>query len=262
MRLGKKIRMEIGRMQTIVYQSHSPDKLKPWMELTVASVKEWAQMAGYDYRFIGNELFEAVPQPLRAKYSSQPVVLSDLARLRLLQAAISQGYERAIWMDADMLVFAPEALHIPAERHLVGREVWVQRQHEALKTYKKVHNAFMAFTADDSFLPFYADCAEDFLDRAEAPVVPQFIGPKFLTAQHNLIELNVLESAGMLSPLCLADVLKGGGAALELMKGAHKGKLAAVNMSASYEGREADGVCNREQDYEQAVQILLKGGTL
>jgi hypothetical protein len=247
-------------MKTIVYQSHAPRKIKAWMRLCLQSVQAWAESQHAEYQFIDDALFDLVPTDIKEKYSNQPVVLSDLARLRLIQKAFTEGYERTLWVDTDVLIFAPERLLFSGKNHMVGREVWVQERDGQPKAYKKVHNAFLSFTATDSFLPFYADAAEAFLRKAKAPVVPQFIGPKFLTAQHNLVGLHVEEKAGMLSPLALADVLKGGGPALSKTVSGHCEPLAAVNMSASYEGRESDGVCNSEDDYERAVALLLEGG--
>lgn len=226
------------------------------------SVRGWASAQGFEYQFLDDALFSNLPNKLREKFGAQPVVLSDLARLRLLQAACADGYERAVWLDTDMLVFDPNRLQLPDTQHAVGREVWVQVNEGKLRAYRKVHNAFMMFAASDSFLPFYADTAESFLQRTKAPVVPQFIGPKLLTAQHNLTALTVCEEAGMLSPLCLQDVINGGGAALDRMKKGHGSSLAAVNLSASYEGRASDGVLNDEAAYQKAVDLLLERGAL
>lgn len=230
------------------------------MQTCLISVQGWASMWGYEYRFVDDALFSYVPSNLRKKFIAQPVVLSDLARLRLLQHALTVGYDRAVWLDADFLVFDADRLQLSDTRHAVGREVWVQKNNNKLKAYKKVHNAFMVFTRDDSFLPFYTDVAEDFLLRAQAPVVPQFIGPKLLTAQHNLTELSVCEQAGMLSPLCLRDILHGGGPALDMMKAQHTAEVAASNLSASYEGKAVDGVLNDEATYLQVVECLLNDG--
>lgn len=214
---------------------------------------------GYEYRFLDDELFDFVPSRIRSKYSAQPVILADLARLRLLQAGLSDGFERVVWIDADVFAFAPDRLQLPETSHAIGREVWVQMRGEKLRAYRKVHNAFLMSSSGDSFLPFYADAAERLLEQAKPPLVPQFIGPKFLTAQHNIAGLHVSDCVGMLSPLALRDLVDGGGAAMDLTLSGHTDMPAAFNLSASYAGKESDGVQNSEAEYEAAILKLADG---
>ncbi len=211
----------------------------PWYEACLESVRAWAQARSYEYRFIGDEIFTRLPVGLEAIVVEQPVVASDLARLILLQAALADGYERAVWVDADVLVIDLEGLVLPAAQALFGREVWIQPGGEAgkkLKTYRKVHNAFMAFCAGEPVLPFYRMSAERILKRYDAgagPKVPQLIGPKLITLLHNAIGFDVLEAAGMLSPWVVRDLLDGGGAALDRFLAASSIVPQAVNLCGS-----------------------------
>lgn len=246
-------------MKTIVVQSHSSSRIVPWIASCLQSVKDWAERSGFDYRFLGDELFDQIPAWVRDMVGGQTVIATDLARLRLMQQCFREGYDRAIWLDADMLVFAPEHFTVGGGPHAVGREVWVQKEDRGrLKAYRKVHNAYLMATKDDSFLPFYADSAEQMLARAKPPLVPQFIGPKLLTALHNLTGLQVEERAGMLSPLALRGVHDGGGEAHEMTVAGHGEQPAAYNLSASYCGRESDGVLNTPTDYEGVIGKLLE----
>jgi len=247
-------------MKTIVYQSQARAKIRPWIKNCMESVQAWADHIGADYQFLDDDLFEFIPESLARKFKGQPVILADLARLRLMQAGFKERYDRVIWLDADVLVFDKEGLALPAQGHAVGREVWVQISNGKLRTYNKIHNAFLMAMSGDSFLPFYADTAERLLNEAVPPLVPQFIGPKFLTAQNNISRLSVLESVGMLSPLALSDINAGGGEGLALTLAGHQGCVAAFNLAASYVGKPSDGVCNHEPDYEQAVERLLTVG--
>jgi len=246
-------------MKTIVLQSQARSKIVPWVRTCLGSVEHWAQIVGADYRFVDDALFELLAPWVREKLGDQAVVASDLARLRLMQAAYGEGYGRAIWIDADVLIFDPMEFTPTNTVHAVGREVWVQLKDGKPRAFRKVHNAYLMAMGADSFLPFYADAAETMLEKAEMPVVPQFIGPKFLTALHNMMGLAVEERVGMLSPLALKDVVAGGGEALDLTLSGHEAPLAAVNLSASYVGRESDGVMNDEAAYEKAVEALMAG---
>lgn len=242
-------------MSTIVLQSQRPGPLPPWQRLCCDSVRAWARARDYEYRFCGDELFARVPPPLRQKLQSQPVVVADLARLLWLRECLHSGYDRAIWCDADLLVFRD--FEPPAADHAFGREIWVQGREGGVQAYRRIHNAWLLFGVDSTVLPFYIDRATAMLERVRAPVVPQFIGPKLLSALHNIVGFTIEERVGMLPPLAMRDLLAGGGPALEELRGGHSAALCAVNLCASYTGRESDGVCHDDADYLRAAKTLL-----
>lgn len=239
---------------TLVIQSHRTPLPADWMERTIHSVKAWAASRHFDYRFLGDELFDALPQDLLMKTRTQLVVASDLARLIALRSALDEGYQTAVWCDADFLVFKPEAFDLPSENFGLGREVWIQRDTHSGKprTYVKVHNAFLFFRKGNAFLDFYTDSAKRLLRAHNGPVAPQFLGPKLLTAIHNIVQCPVVETAGMLSPPVIKDMLNGSGPFLELFR-KHTQSLAAANLCGSLT---ANGeVSNRE--ISNVIDLLL-----
>lgn len=242
-------------MKTAVLQSHRRDCLDGWMGRCIESVASWAQALGADYQLIHDELFDYVPAGLKSHIGHQTVVASDIARLAWLQEMLSQGYERVIWCDADLLIFRYFEPHDSS--HAFGREVWVQLKDGRPRAYRKIHNAYMAFTAESPVLGFYRESAERLLAKARMPVVPQFVGPKLLTALDNLVGFAVEERVGMLSPLALQTYKNGGGDAIDLTLDGHKEKPCAFNLSASYMGKASDGVCNQTEDYHAVINALL-----
>lgn len=219
---------------TLVIQSHRSPLPWPWIARCLESVRDWCAMKGYDYHFMGDELFDCVSGSLLEKTRYQTVIATDLARLLNLQNALRRGYETVIWMDADFLIFNPLAFTMPDEPCAVGREVWVQHDRQGkLKAYKKIHNAFLMFQKADSFLDFYTDTARRLLTKNQGPVPPQFIGPKLLMALHNVANLPVLETAGMLSPMVIKDLLEGEGPALNLFVKHSPQPIAAANLCIS-----------------------------
>lgn len=203
---------------TLVIQSHRSPLPYTWIETCLESVREWCALNQYDHQFMGDELFAGVSAPIMEKTKNQKVVATDLARLLVLKVAL-QNYETVIWLDADFLIFNPEEFILPDDLFAVGREVWVQLdKNDKLKSYKKVHNAFLMFRRGNTFLDFYTETAERLLNENNGTMPPQFIGPKLLTALHNIISLPVMETAGMFSPMVVKDLLRGGGRALELFK--------------------------------------------
>jgi len=239
---------------TLVIQSHRSPLPYSWIEHCIESVRRWSSLNQFDYQFLNDELFEFMPGDLLHKAGDQRVIASDLARLILLQEKLVSGYERVVWLDADFLIFDPENFVLPNESYAVGREVWVQYDRENnLKVYKKVHNAFLMFRKGNTFLPFYTETAERLLRQNEGGIPPQFIGPKLLTALHNVSQLPVMEVAGMLSPLVVKDIVAGGGPSLALFAAESPSPVSGTNLCISS--------CDRGElagtELEKLVSILL-----
>ena len=191
-------------------------------------------MNEYEYLFLGDELFDCLSAELLDKTHHQKVVASDLARLFVLKDALVRGYKTVVWLDADFLIFNAAGFLLPDHPYAVGREVWVQNdRHGKLKVYKKVHNAFLMFRQGNSFLDFYSDTAERLLLLHQGTMPPQYIGPKLLTALHNVAQLPVLETAGMLSPAVIKAILNQRGAALDLFAAQSPGMPLAANLCVS-----------------------------
>ena len=243
--------------KTLIIQSSRAPLPYPWVDRCLASVRDWCELNRFDYQFLGDELFDGVPADLMEKTREQRVIATDLARLMVLKDALGKDYETVIWLDADFLIFDPRNFILPEEPYAVGREVWVQYVKKGkLKVFKKVHNAFLMFRQGNSFLDFYAETAERLLRKNQASIPDQFIGPKLLSALHNISHLPVLESAGLLSPLVVKDILRGGGAALELFVDQSIDSIAGANLCTSS--------CDRGHissvEMEQLVALLLVKG--
>jgi len=200
---------------TFVIQSHRTPLPYPWLTGCLDSVRKWCEFNNYEYQFLNDELYDYLPKDIGEKMLAHKVIASDLARLLALRDALGKGYENVIWLDADFLIFDPENFILPQIPYALGREVWVQHDNQKrLKVYKKVHNAFLMFGLGNNFLDFYIDTAERLWRQNQGSMPAQFIGPKLLTALHNVAQLPVMESAGMLSPLVIKDIVSGGGEAL------------------------------------------------
>lgn len=245
---------------TLVVQSHRNPLPSRWLEKCMDSVRVWANMQNFDYQFMGDELFADVPEPLMEKTRTQRVVATDLARLLVLRSYLEQGYQRVVWCDADLLIFQPESLVLPSVDFAVGREVWIQSDgmNGRPKAYIKVHNAFMLFSAGNAFLDFYIDSATRMLSLHEGRFVPQFIGPKLLTALHNILHFPVIESVGMLSPSVAQDLVAGGGSSLDMFLTRSPAMPAAVNMCGSLALKEKD----LDAQIDRVTNLLLSNPTL
>lgn len=264
--------MSAGRRDaaaTLVVQSFRPDPPE-WVARCLDSARAWAADAGFAYRFVGDELFDLLPGWVRDKTAARPMVASDLARLLLIEAALAEGWDAVVWLDADVLVSDPArltaALDLPAG-YLLGREAWVQPDYAkrarpaALRARKSVHNALLAAAPGNAFLPFYREAATRILARHDGPMVPQLIGPKLLTALDNMIGLPATWAVNMASPLVLRDLAEGGGPALDLLYARSEAPPAALNLCQSLAGAasESDGVTLSERTMLRAIARSMAG---
>ena len=226
-------------LNTLVIQSHRSPLPYPWLTYCLDAVRRWCELNKYEYQFLGDDLFDFVPEDLLEKVKDQTVIAADIARLNVLRDALGKGFDTVVWLDADFLIFDPVNFVLPDELYAIGREVWIQYDRQGrLKVYKKVHNAFLMFRQGNSFLNFYADTAERLLQQNHGGMPPQFIGPKLLTALHNITQLPVMESAGMLSPLVIKDIVRGEGEALQLFIEHSPCPIAGANLCTSSRERE------------------------
>ena len=244
---------------TLVIQSHRVPLHYAWLQPCLDSVANWARARGYDYRFVDDRIFDLLEPELADKLEGQAVIASDLARLRSLQQGLVEGYDCVIWCDADFLIFNADAFVLPQAEFALGREVWIQPDADGkLRSYIKVHNAFLMFRQGNHLLNFYTDTAQRLLVRNEGRMPPQFIGPKLLTALHNIASFPVMETAAMLSPAVIYDLLAGAGEALELFKRKSPVAPAGANLSSSLTERE--GLTDAHM--ELLIPLLLSRGAV
>jgi hypothetical protein len=224
--------------RVLILQSHRQPLPAGWIGECMASVRHWAEARGYHYRFEGDNLFDRLSDGLRARTAAQPVAAADLARLAALDEALRLGYRTAVWMDADSLMIDPAAFELPDAPYALGREVWIQNERGRLRPFVKVHNAFLLFRAGNPFLTFYRHAAERIVARHIGPMAPQLVGPKLLSALHNLVDCPVAERAAVLSPAVVVDLLAGGGPALAMLLAHSREPPAVVNLCGSLVGRD------------------------
>jgi hypothetical protein len=169
---------------------------------------------------MGDEIFAAVPADYAARAGRWRLVVTDLARLLALRDLL-RDFDRAIWFDADVLVFAPDRLAVDcSEGYAFSREVWVQRsprRPDEMLTLPKVNNA--------ACMPL--------------PLIPR---------------------VALFSPPVLRDIAAGDGACLRAHTVAFGEPVCAANLGNSFLGKTYAGVTMDENLYEEAIDILLATG--
>lgn len=244
---------------TIIIQSHAPN-VPDIVARGTETVRALARAHGFEYAFKHDDLFDLIPEAVIDAAGPRKQMAADIARLVWIKSLLDDGWDRVIWLDADVHVFRPDRLSVETPSGFTfGREHWVQPDKTGrLKLYNNVHNAFLVFTPEGrATLDFYHEQAERILLQAGPDVPPQLVGPKLLTALNNVVGFPLNASVGMASPRVIEDLSNGGGAAWELMLAAHGDDLAAVNLSTSLLNTTTDGVEVTAALLERAVGALM-----
>ena len=112
----------------IVIQSFRTAQRPEVIDLAIETVSSWAQMNKYNYHFFGDEVLELLPMNYRNNCSGRLPMMMDLARLLLIRQFLDKDAHQVIWIDADVLVFAPKPFIVNETfPQMVGREIWVSK---------------------------------------------------------------------------------------------------------------------------------------
>ena len=247
-------------MKTIVFQSYRTEDVPGWIYRCLDTVRSWAVGRGFDYEFVDDRLFDYVPEWFRSKVDENKFIMSDLARLELAREFLAGKYQRAIWVDADILVFDPEQFEIEVtEEYAFCREVWIERRPGKKHAAKiKVNNAVSLFLADNSMLDFYIYACKTIVANHCQNFDNILVGTRFLTNLYRAIKFPLIHNVGLFSPAVMNDIAGGGGPMVEAYMRAFGRPLGAGNLCGSFRGKEFNGVLMSDSIYDQAVEKLLK----
>ena len=188
-------------MKTVVYQSFRTHDVPAWITACMESVSTWAKQWGYDYRFFDDRFFALVPPELFPRASQHKCILADYARLVAARDLLQEGWDRAIWLDADALVFNPSEFKISVESsYAFCREVWLDRTVFGKPQFKlTVNNAVSVFCRNQTIIDFYLDSARAVLLGTE-PLAPTSIGTDFLLKLRRAHAFPLLTQVGIFGP--------------------------------------------------------------
>ena len=248
-------------MNTVVFQSFRAHAVPGAISQCLETVRSWAEARGYEYRFIDDALFDRVPAWFRAKVNENRLPMSDLARLKVARELLNDAFDRVIWFDADILIFAPDNFDVSNEiDYAFGHEIWVRRgDGTKLFVTEGLHNAISVFRRGNAFLDFYIQASEDSVRDTDGDVLSHQIGPDFLNRHCDVIGPRIVHDVGLFSPLVIADIANGGGPALQAHMAASKGPIRAANLCLSFVGRSSSGVVVTEKMLDDAIANLLNG---
>jgi hypothetical protein len=188
-------------MKTVVYQSFRTENVPPWIDACLATVRAWTEHQGFLYRFIDDKFFELVPPELRSRASEHKCLLTDFARLVAARELLAEGYDRVIWVDADLVVFDPEKFIIDIiSGHAFCREVWHDFTLFGRPYFKlTVNNSVSVFCRDQQLIDLYLESATAILSGNQ-PLAAVSIGTEWLHQRQAIVPSPLLTNVGILGP--------------------------------------------------------------
>ncbi|MBD2677418.1 MULTISPECIES: hypothetical protein [Nostoc] len=257
-------------MKTIVYQSYHGDETPAWLETCMQTVKNWAELKGFDYQRKDN-FFDYVPDWYQEKSQGKINIIADLARLEIAKEFLEEGYDQTIWMDADIVVFDPDKLTIETtEDYLLCREFWLDTEYDKnfgegpIFCLKKVTNSMVFFKKRNDFLDFYIYACKSIMKNHTGNLSRLAVSTKFLSKLSEIIELPLFLNMGLFSPILMHGLVEDETSILQLYAEALESPVYAANLCLSFRNQCHKGIMVTDQLFEEVIDKLIrtKGETI
>ena len=227
----------MNQHKTVIYQSYRNHNVPEFINQCLESVRRWANTSNFDYVFYGDEFFDAAPGWYRDLTGHNVLLVTDLARLEVARTLLNGKYERAIWVDADVIIFDPDNFLIAeVDEYAFCKEIWIDDAENEVWCVENVNNAVSVFMEGGSFLTFYIDACKMMVKTRHLEIEPISVGTTFLTNLHSCLRFPLLTNVGLFSPVLIDDIYRKDYrlAATYMQRYAHP--LAAANLCGSQLG--------------------------
>ncbi len=248
--------------ETVVLQSFRTHQVPPWIETAIASVQAWASARNYDYVFTDDAFFDYAPSWVHDYCGAQLFPVTDVARLYYLKAFIAKGYERVVWIDADVLVFDQPVFDIDVTSgYAFSRELMMGADADGRVHFSPpgLNNAVMFFRQGNPMLDFYLFAVEEIL-RQTAPgrIERTALGPAFLGNLARTMPLARLNCVGLFTPLLMGDLARQSDRLLRAYQSAFRYPMGAANL-CHFTRHYADEAQRPllDRSFEAAIEFLL-----
>lgn len=231
----------------------------PFVERCLASTAAWARAQGFDYRRLGEEFLDVLPGWYRERLGSHIVQQTNLARLRYAREVLAAGADRAVWVDADVLVFDPGALvfEVP-DGFALCREAWMQPGRTGLSCIYGANQAVVVADRGNPLLDYLVWAHETLVRDRPQNIRPFGTATALLAAIHDATPLPLVTNIAMATPTMLREIASGdaGPVTREYVR-RHGYATQAVNLTLSMLGTSFAGTVASEGDCDAAVEVLL-----
>ena len=241
-------------MRTVVLQSFRVDNVPPWIERCLRSVREWSELRGFDYSFADDSSFALCGAEYLARVGKNMRAIVNLSRLELAKDAHERGYDRAIWLDADVLVFHPELFSIDVvERYAFARETWVSKRDGNWTHSSNVNNCAFVCMKGEPDLDTLIRLTRDVGVHRKIEKSLQ-TGTYLLTGLQQSLAFELLDNVGLFSNHVVKAIANGDEGAMGMQAIAHETPVFAANLCAS----DRDPPPVSEAEAETVVDRLLE----
>jgi hypothetical protein len=244
---------------TIVIQSFRNHSIPAWIERCLNSVQKWAEFHGHDYSLAGDEFYDLCGPEYLTRGSKNPQAITNLARLVATRQRLDGGYQRVIWMDADVFVFDPAklAFNFSAESlstgYALGREVFLLCDPEGVISASPpvAHNAATFFTPNAVDLDMLIALIHHI--DAKRQIVNNFqVGVKLLRGLQYSLMFPTFSHVGVLSPVLLRALAERDEQVLKFYGRAYRFQTCAGNLGLSLQNEVTEDVLWQAMDYLEA----------
>jgi len=225
---------------TIVIQTFRNHTIPGWIRRCLDSVSNWAGFHGHDYSLAGDEFYDLCGPEYLARGSKNPQSITNLARLVATRQRLDAGYQRVIWMDADVFVFDPAKLMFDfsdeslTTGYAFGREVWLTRNsagHFAV-TPPRAHNAATLFTQNAIDLDMLITLIRH-IDAGRQIVSNYQVGVALLRGLQYSLMFPTFSHVGLFSPELLRALVERNEKLLEFYARVYRYQACAANLGLS-----------------------------
>lgn len=221
-------------LNTIVLQSFRRHDVPEWLALCMDSVQKWSKMRGWMYRFLDDRFFELAPAIARERCAGNIYALTDICRLRWMQQELDAGWKRVVWVDADVVVFAPDLLDVATRSgHAFAHEVFLSlRENGGFDVLDGCNNALMVFDSRGREMldRYLASCLARLAGLPAGSVPRTALGPSLLKEWRDKGELELIDNVGLFTYAIMKQVAEGTGRLPAECARRARGRLAAANL--------------------------------
>jgi hypothetical protein len=248
---------------TVVLQAYEAPDTPTWIARCLDSVRRWSIERGHDYELLSDGFFARSPVWFRERCGNQGGPVTDLSRVLLMQDLFGRGYQKVIWVDADVLVFDSTALEVNIGSGFLALyeiTLGIGPNGEVNVSGPTVNGAVLAATSGSVVFDFYRHAIEENVRNFRGQEIPRTIaGPEMLTRIAQVVPIECLTTVGLFTPAMLGEIARGEDRLARIFAERFGYRVAAANLCHFFRGEiSADARARFDSLMLTAIERLLE----